>query len=88
MLSKKQLIYECRQLLYSNSETLMDDVYEYTNLELEEKYKKYGYDKVLAALSYVWPIDKALSFFIYRNEKVLLKNKPNTIAVVWKKGYV
>ena len=62
---EKEIINECSRLTYTKSVSLDKALIDDTAYELKGMWGKYGYSRVLAALSVVWTFDKAVTFFSY-----------------------
>ena len=70
MVRDRDLIDECKGLPYSGVSLLTRDIYISTVSALKSMWKRYGYAKVLAALSQVWPIGRASAFFDFNRTYV------------------
>ena len=84
---EKEIINECSRLTYTKSVSLDKALIDDTAYELKGMWGKYGYSRVLAALSVVWTFDKAVTFFSYFHKNVCSGNRPRTIATIYHKGY-
>ena len=86
-MSDKQILKKCKDLPYSNTCTLDDEVFFLTESKLSQLYAEYGDARVLAELYTLWSFEKAVSFFEKIRWEDINSREPKTIATMYYRGY-